>query len=545
MATLLLINNKLALNCSYREKELAKLVPGWKWNPQMKFWEYPLEIEIIDQLGDVFPNLKIAPDITEYVKRVKQIKMQLLKLKELEDAELNVPFADKLRNYQRVGANFLKTVKRCILADEMGTGKTFQAIAACEDQEAERVLVVCPNTLKWNWYDEIDKWTNSRAVVVDGAKKKRQKIIKGFKGKYLIINYEALRLHKELQKLHWDVLIFDEAHKIKNRKAKQTKAAKKLKADHIYLLTGTPMLNRPDELWSLLNRLYPDRFSSYWRFAEYYCTITHNGFGKVIETGTPEQQEKLKQLLAPIMLRRTKKEVLTELPDKIYKKFIVELKGEQAKAYETMERDAITTLSNGETIAAPVVIAQIIRLRQIAVSTQLLSDSVAESAKFEALLEFIQDNQARHKIVVFSQFRRAIELFSKQLDDAGIRWVSVTGAIKQEDRHQATKDFQNNNNVRVMLATIEAAAHGLTWTSADVAVFLDRHWTPAINTQAEDRLHRIGQKNCVTIVNMIAKDTVEERIERMLEKKSDSFNNIINGKITAEDMKKLFGMKEE
>ena len=540
MAVLLMWDNKLALKCAFEEKELAKSVPGWKWNGQMKVWEYPIEKETVDQLVSTFPNLKVAPDVKEHVKRIERNRMKLLELKEIKDVDINVPFADKLRNYQRVGANFLSTTGKCILADDMGTGKTLQTITACEELGAKRVLVVCPNSLKWNWHDEVGKWTDSKAVVVDGARAKREKAIEEFDGKYLIINYESMRLHEELQKMHWDVLVLDEAHKIKNRKAQQTKAVKKVKADRVFLLTGTPMLNRPDELWSLLHRLYPDKFRSYWRFVERYCTITDNGWGKEIGMGTPEQQEELKRLLAPIMLRRTKKEVLTELPDKIHQRFLVELTGKQAKIYKSMERDAIATLSNGETIAAPVVIAQITRLRQIAVSTQLLSEEVAESAKFEALMELIQDNITGHKIVVFSQFRRAIELFSKQLDEAGIKWVAVTGAVKQEDRHQATKDFQEKDDVRVMLATIEAAAHGLTWTAADIAVFLDRHWTPAINAQAEDRLHRMGQKNSVTIVNMVARGTVEEYIEKLLEAKGESFDAIVNGQLTAEDLRQIF-----
>ncbi|MDI6840475.1 MAG: DEAD/DEAH box helicase [bacterium] len=543
MAVLLLFDKKLALKCSFDEKELAKSVPGWKWNGEMKVWEYPVEKETVDQLKSIFPNLKIAQAVRDHIKRIERKRMQLLELKQVEDVELGVPFADKLRNYQRVGAHFLNNTSKCILADDMGTGKTLQAITACEDQGAERVLVVCPNTLKWNWFDEIDKWTDSKAVVVDGAKKKREKAISEFQGKYLIINYEALRLHEELQNIEWDVLILDEAHKIKNRKAQQTKAAKKLKANRVYLLSGTPMLNRPDELWSLLNRLYPDKFRSYWRFVERYCSMVDNGWGKDIGIGTSEQQEELKRLLAPIMLRRTKQEVLTELPDKIHQRHLVELKGKQAEAYKTMEEDAIATLTSGETIAAPVVIAQITRLRQIAISTQLLSDQVAESAKFEVLLELIQDNKDNHKIVVFSQFRKAVELFSKKLDEAGIKWVAVTGKVKQDDRHQATKSFQEDIETRVMLATIEAAAHGLTWTAADIAVFLDRHWTPAINTQAEDRLHRIGQKNSVTIINLVAKGTVEEYIEWLLEKKKEGFDNIINGQVTAEDLKQIFGME--
>ena len=208
MAVLLMWDNKLALKCAYEEKELAKSVPGWKWNRQMKVWEYPIEKETVDQLVSTFPNLKVAPDVKEHIKRIERNRIKLLELKEIEDVDINVPFADKLRNYQRVGANFLKTAGRCILADDMGTGKTLQAITACEELGAERVLVICPNSLKWNWHDEVNKWTDSKAVVVDGARAKREKAIKEFDGKYLIINYEAVRLHEELQKDKWDVLLF-------------------------------------------------------------------------------------------------------------------------------------------------------------------------------------------------------------------------------------------------------------------------------------------------------------------------------------------------
>src|SRR5690606_39219505 len=154
------------------------------------------------QLVSIFPNLRVAPDVKEHIKRIERNRVQMLELKELEDVELNVPFADKLRNYQRVGANFLSTTGKCILADDMGTGKTLQAITACEELGAERVLVICPNSLKWNWYEEIGKWTDSKAVVVDGARAKREKVIQEFQGMYLIINYESMRLHEELQKMH-------------------------------------------------------------------------------------------------------------------------------------------------------------------------------------------------------------------------------------------------------------------------------------------------------------------------------------------------------
>lgn len=540
MAVLNKVRGTLALKCLYGQKELAKKVVGARWNPKAKTWDYPLDIEVVENLERIFPDLEIAPEVRKHVKVLEEEQIKRLEYKEQEDVNLEVGFGHKLRNYQRVGAGFLAEVGSCILADDMGTGKTLQTITACEELGAKRVLVVCPNSLKWNWFEEVAKWTNSKATVVEGTKPKRIQIIKDFETKYLIINYEAVRLHEELVKGNWDVLVLDEAHKIKNRKAQQTKAIKKIKAKNVYLLSGTPMLNRPDELWSLLNKIDPRTFSSYWRFAERYCIIMDNGWGKEIKVGSPEQQRDLRQTLAPIMLRRTKKDVLKELPDKVHQRMLVELKGKQAKAYKDMEKNAIAKLSESEIVAAPVMIAQITRLRQIAISTQLVSEEVSESAKFAVMMELIKDNIDEHKIVIFSQFRKAIELFSKQLDAAGIRWVAVTGSVSQQDRHQATKDLQEDDGTRVMLATIEAAAHGLTWTSADIAIFLDRHWTPAINTQAEDRLHRMGQKNSVNIINLVARGTIEERIEALLEKKGNNFDSIINGKISSQEMRGLF-----
>jgi len=541
MAVLLVNDNKLALKCEFKQKEKAKSISGCKWNAKMKVWEYPMERGMVDQLMSEFgKSLNVSPEVRNYVTKAESNHLKRVELKNLEDIDITVPFADKLRNYQRVGANFLHKTKRAILADDMGTGKTLQAITACEETGVEQILVVCPNSLKWNWSDEIAMWTDSKFSIVSGTKAKRDKIINEFTGKYLIMNYEALRLHPELQEKNWGAIVFDEAHKLKNRKAKQTQCAKKLKSEYVFLLTGTPMLNRADELWSLLNNLYPKKFSSYWRFVEKYCQIYYNGFGKDILAGTKEQQDKLRQDIAPVMIRRNKKEVLKELPDKVHQRQLVELSGNQRTLYNQMEKDALVQLSEEDVVAAPVAIAQITRLRQIAISPQLLSHDITQSAKFDVLMDIIKENKGGHKIAVFSQFRKGIELFAKRLDEEGIKWVAITGTVSQENRREATRSFQEDDDTRIMLATIEAAGLGLTWTSSDIAIFIDRHWTPAINQQAEDRLHRMGQKNSVSIINLVAKDTIEERIELMLEQKSKTFDEIINNQITPAMMRELF-----
>lgn len=541
----LMVNHKkgtLALKCERSQSRKAKSITGSRWSQASKAWEYNPDRRVVERLMQLFgSNLTISVEVGTLLDETEQHNLQRIELKNLEDAgNFTVPFARQLRNYQRVGANFLIKTKKSILADDMGTGKTLQTITACEELGAERVIVVCPNSLKWNWVDEIKKWTDSAVTYVGGKKEDRVEAIENFEGKYLVINYEAIRLHPELAKMKWDVAVYDEAHKLKNRNTKQTKSAKKIKADNTFLLTGTPMLNRADELWSLLNMLNPKKYSSYWRFVECYCQTYHNGFGKEILSGNPTQQKELRRELSPIMIRRTKDEVLPELPEKIRTRKLVELGDEQKRVYETMEKEAIVEFSGGNIVVAPVVIAQITRLRQIAVSPQLLDHGTQKSAKFDTLMDIIEELKDEHKVVVFSQFRQAIEKFSERLDDAGIGWVSVTGTVSQDDRREATRKIQEDDETRVMLATIEASAHGFTWTSADTAVFLDRHWTPAINKQAEDRIHRIGQNNSVNIINLVAKDTVEERMEKLLERKETDVNNIIEGGLTAEDMKELF-----
>lgn len=528
---------KFALKCQYEDRHVAKSIGGI-WNSETKTWDFPQQTTIIKQLQGFFPRMVLTREIEDMVKEEAETAARLLNLQEQADTELSVDYADKLRDYQRVGVEFLSTAGNCILADDMGTGKTVQAITACEESGAGKVLIVCPATLKWNWFNEIKQWTGKEGTIIQGTKNKRLEQIAGFTDGYMIINYEALRLHPELKKVKWDIRVFDEAHKLKNRKAQQTKAAKLIKSKKTFQLTGTPMLNRADELYSLLNMLYPKKYTSYWRFVDQFCQTYDNGFGKDILQGKPEQVEALRAEIQPVMLRRTKQDVLAELPAKTYVRHTVELNGKQRKMYKEMHDEAVTMVGD-ELVAASVVIAQITRLRQIAISTQMLNPEVDLAAKVDALLEIIEDN-ADHKIAVFSQFRTAIEIVGRKLDEKGVGWVSVTGKVSEDDRTENTRKFQEEPDCKVMLATIAAAGVGLTWTSSDIAVFLDRHWTPAINRQAEDRLHRMGQRNNVTIINIVAKDTIEERIENMLAEKQDNFDSIIEHGIDPEEVRSLF-----
>jgi SNF2 family DNA or RNA helicase len=541
MATLNVLEGKLALSCKYEERDMAKNVPGYRWDKELKVWSYPVDFQTIMDIKAQFPDLHISTQVRLVIERVLAKRRELVSIKDANDADINVSYASLLRDYQRVGVRFLSRAKRAILGDDMGTGKTIQAITTCEAQGFNRVLVVCPSGVKRVWKAEIKKWTNSDCTLVEGCASKRHEQITSFAGKYLITNYEALvskqtdedgatkiKLNPDLAAITWDTVIFDEAHRLKNRKAQRTQAAADLKTKDVYMLSGTPMLNRPDELWSLLNILYPTKFTSYWRFVDRYCAKENNDYGVEIKESDDDQKQQLRELLAPVMIRRMKRDVLTELPEKVYQTIPVALVGKQKRIYDQMERAAFAQIGS-KTVTAPVVIAQITRLRQIAISPELLGEDCKDSSKLDTLVDFLEDQVSSHKVVVFSQFEQAIQLAGKRLTEAGIKWVAVTGKVSQADRDEATRKLQEDPETRVMLATIEAGGLGLTWTAADIAVFLDKHWTPKINEQAEDRLHRMGQRNSVTIVSLFAEDTVEERIEDILSGKARQFAEIIDG----------------
>lgn len=510
---------------------LATTIPGHSYNKLRQHITFTKELRIYNDIISAFDQIEIDDDVIKWREAVEKARNKKMMLKK-QKPKLNTKLANTLFDYQKHGVHYMSNVIKCINADDMGLGKTLQALATIDQLKASMVLVVCPNTLKLNWYAETLKWLQIEATVLGGGSKKH---VDG-EGIY-IVNYESVwdRKTKSLKKefeCDWKVTIFDEAHRLKSRKANQTKACKKIRSERTYLLTGTPIENRPDEVWSLLNMLYPKTFNSYWRFVEQWCSMkdTYIGRGKPIQTITGCSDAKgLNDLLLPIMLRRRKEDVLNELPEKIHMNIPVELSKADRKIYDEVEADLISQLPSGEIVATPNVLTQSIRLRQIAISHKLLDTELnkLKSAKIEALMDFIEDNKDSHKIVVFTQFRAAIEVIKHRYKG---RILEIHGGIKQEQRAKNIEKFQNDETCRVMLCTIQAAGTGITLTAADTVVFLDKHYNPQINKQCEDRCYRIGQKNLVRVVSIIAQNTIEQRIEQTLDNKTTMFNEVIDRK---------------
>jgi len=546
----------LMIKSPYKDKpkvdEIRREVKG-KWNPRKKFWTFPMENKVIEMVKRLWGDeIDFTDGLKDYLEKERKEKQERLEEKEKEDAKLKTDLKQTLYPYQRVGVSFLSKAGSAILGDDMGLGKTLQALATVDEIGAQKVLIVCPNTLKGVWAKEIDKFLSGEEyAIVDGGKKKKLNQIKAGK-RFTIINYEAIRQKekelteegKELAKKDWDVIIFDEAHRIKNRKAQQTKACLKVakKAKRVYHLTGTPIMNKPYEIWTLLNAINPDKYTSFWRFVDLYCEKWHNGWGW--EIGKAKNPEEFREFLAPIMLRRKKEDVLDDLPSKTTQQIPVQLKPKERKLYNQMRDEMVAELSEKDSVSAPVIIAQITRLKQICVSSELLKEKKKSwnSKKIETLLDIISDSNGQG-IVVFSQFKEAIKLVSKALENKGIGYSILTGDSNQKQRERAIESFQKGET-KVFLTTIQAGGQGITLTAGSIAVFLDKHWTPAINNQAVDRIYRIGQEKPVTIYELFAEDTIEQWIEELLEEKSEIFKQLIeksDGVDSTQILSQIFG----
>jgi SNF2 family DNA or RNA helicase len=533
-------NEKIFLQVAFDDKEAAKSIPGRAWDPEKKAWSFPVESRVVTQAKTVFPDVIVESEIP-----VESAIPEPTSPAPLIVVDSRFPLYD----YQKVGVDFLIGVERALLADDMGLGKTLQIIAVLERSGSKKVLIVAPNSMKYVWKREIAKWSPESTVqVVDGDKTTRITQIMG-EQKYTIMNYEALRLHASISSgrkpvatlepaldRQWDALVFDEAHRIKNRAATMTLVSRALavRSKRVYHVTGTPIMNRSSELWSLLNILHPKTYGSFWAFAEKFCKVYHDGYGWIVEDFTDPTHPRvqlLRDTLKPLMIRRTKKEVLKDLPEKQVQQIWVDLDGSQKKIYDQMENAMLTELDTGQKISAAVVIAQITRLKQITIDPHLMiaeSEVEISGAKIEALMDLVEGLNGQ-KFAVFSQFAKAISRLSTKFDKLGIQHVVISGEVTGEDRDTAVERFQTDPDCRAILLTTQAGGQGLTLTAASTAIFLDKCWTPALNIQAQDRLHRIGQKNPVTIYELLTNQSVEEYIEDLLAKKQQIFDQTIEG----------------
>lgn len=532
----------------------VKSVPGRRFNPETKTWEFPRDPDTALRLMQMLEPVADA-NTQVLVREHSAAVAEALVTKLPEDAELQWPEAHVMRPYQRAAVEFFMTHPHSILADDMGTGKTLQALATVQEARCRLgdgpfpdddttwqnpVLVVCPNALRGTWRDEIEKWIGDDEVqVIDGKNPAARKRQATENARYFVVNWEKIRLMPELANKNWSAVIADEAHRAKNRNAQQTKALWKLKAPIQLALTGTPIMNSPDELWAILRWLRPEQYTGFWPFHYAYVDEYQTRYGAVM-TGV-KNADQLRFELADKLVRRTKADVLKDLPPKTRTHVPVDLTPTQRRMYTEVEDSILLDIerlwkeAHGadedgnvdeariERIEkaikqaaidgnpAPLVTlipngaARTTRLRQIA-STPALLGGPDDSAKLDAAVEIIRDNPG-NPFVVFTWFKDTARILAERLAK-GKPAVRV-GTIAGDDDPDPVKDAFQQGDIDVVVCTIAKGGVGLTLTRADTAIFVERDWVPAINTQAEDRLHRIGQENPVSILVIEARDTID------------------------------------
>ena len=510
------------------------------------------------------------------IQKNDEYKTLINNLKEDNIEEIPVPkeFKHILRYYQKTGFQWLKTLDYYkfggILADDMGLGKTIQVLSIIMDyinndkediisgqetlnigSEKRTSLVISPSSLTLNWKAEAEKFTkNLKTEVIMGSLSERKRKIEELdKYNLVITSYDLLKRDIELYKnkdYQFRYIIADEAQYLKNSNTQNAKSIKQIKADTRYALTGTPIENALSELWSIFDFIMPEYLFSYRKFKSLYEM-------PIIKNNDQDAMKKLKMLIKPFILRRTKKEVLTELPEKTVTVLNNEMGEEQKNIYlsylaQTKQEIAEQIDLNGYERSHIQILAALTRLRQICCHPSLFIEGYKDgSSKLEQCIEIIQEAvTSGHKILLFSGYTSMFEIIEKELKQKNISYFKLTGSTKVEERVKMVDEFNNNPKIQLFLISLKAGGTGLNLTGADMVIHYDPWWNLSTENQATDRAYRIGQKNNVQVYKLITKNSIEEKIYELQQKKSQLIDNVLDNqtsfisKLSREEIMDLF-----
>lgn len=491
-----------------------------------------------------------------YSERDSRFKNLVRGFKTVNDSDFQPPksLVRVLRNYQKNGYRWLCTLEAFqfggILADDMGLGKTLQVIAVllAAKQEGKKgtSLVVAPASLVLNWGEEISKFAPEiEFMLIVGTQEERHKKLERYQeADVLVTSYDLLKrdaVYYEGKEFLYQII--DEAQYIKNHQTVAAKAVKVIRSRTRYALTGTPIENRLSEIWSIFDYLMPGFLYKYEVFKREIET-------PIVKNQDEAAMERLKKMTAPFILRRLKGDVLKDLPDKIEKTHFVRFEKKQQELYDAQVvymRQQIAR-QDGEQFRKNKlkILAELIKLRQICCDPSLCFDNYkGESAKLEACLELVlRAAEGGHKILLFSQFVSMLDILKQNLENKGVSFYMITGETAKEKRLKLVKNF-NEDDTQVFLISLKAGGVGLNLTGADVVIHYDPWWNIAVQNQATDRAHRIGQDKKVTVYQLIAKGSVEEKIRNIQESKRELLEQVIGsgagqlGNMTKEDFLEL------
>lgn len=488
----------------------------------------------------------LANEVSNNIAKDKSFENLINNLKNLDNEKYLVPenFKEILRPYQVDGFKWLSLLKDngfgALLADEMGLGKTIQVITLLKTiKNRKRCLVVCPASLVYNWSNEINKFDKTLpCLIIAGNAKEREELINNSKDEILITSYDLLKRDIEYyEDKQFDVEIVDEAQYIKNASTLASKAVKAIRANYKIALTGTPIENRLSEIYSIFEYMMPGFFRSYKYFKE-------NFESPIIKDEDKDVELRLNQMITPFILRRLKKDVLKDLPDKLEEVYYAKLEGEQKQLYDARTlrlKQTLAKTSNEEFKENKLMIlAEITRLRQICCDPHIIYEKYkANSAKKDLCIDLINNAIAGgHKVLLFSQFTDVFKELEPLFKENNIKYNLLEGSTPKHKRAMMVESFAYDDTP-LFCISLKAGGTGLNLTAADIVIHYDPWWNVAAENQASDRAHRIGQKNIVSVYRLIMKDTIEERILELQNVKTDLANRILSGdKISSSTLSK-------
>jgi SWI/SNF-related matrix-associated actin-dependent regulator of chromatin subfamily A-like protein 1 len=503
----------------------VRTLSGRRYHAEQKIWSCPVCIESVELLKTW--GFELDPRLETFLQKVKLHVNQV--------GVIDIPgLKGHPFPYQSKGIAFIENKNgRALVADEQGTGKTLEALGYLQlHLKLRPAIIIVPASLKLNWEREAEHWLpNPRVEILSGTKPWK------ITGEIIIINYDIISGWKEtIKALKPQVLILDECHLIKNNSAQRTKAVKQIAKGipHVIGLSGTPILNRPIEIYNALKLINPEVVGSLWDYGKKYCGLHHNGYGWDFN-GASHTTELHKLLIESVMIRRLKSEVLADLPEMMHSFVPIEL--DNRKEYQSAEQDFISFVQRtkgseaAEKANNAATLVEIEGLKQLAVK-----------GKMKQVIDWINNFlEADGKLVVFAVHKFVID----QLMDAfkGIS-VKIDGSVSMVDRQKAVDAFQTDPKIKLFVGNIQAAGVGITLTAASSLVFIELGWSPSVMDQAAARIHRISQKFSVMIYYLLAVDTIEEKIAKLLDKKRKTVDAVMDGIET--DQKSLLSelMKE-
>jgi superfamily II DNA or RNA helicase len=483
---------------------------------------HPLAAGILDDVADQLGEFEADIAWRESLQRIQSVGQNI--------SRVPSSFKAEFRPYQLDGFRWLMRladwgVGAC-LADDMGLGKTIQGLGMLLARaEKGPALVIAPASVTRNWVREADKFAPTLNTILLGQGDRKEAIGAVGPNDVLVVSYGLLPFEGEaLAAKRFGTIILDEAQAIKNRGTKRSQVAMSLQADFRVATTGTPIENHLGELWNLFQFLNPGLLGTFQRFNEKY-TIP------ITKTNDNERRQQLRRLIQPFILRRRKEEVLEELPPKTEVTLTVELSPPERAFYEALRQRALEQIDDSEGPSKRFqILAELMKLRQAACHPKMVDPSVdIGSSKLELLAETIREIRASgHKALIFSQFVRHLRLVEKWVQDEGIDYQYLDGSTPGKKRDEAVQAFQAGEG-DVFLISLKAGGTGLTLTAADYVIHLDPWWNPAVEDQASDRAHRIGQERPVTVLRFVSENTIEEKIVKLHHEKRDLADSLLAG----------------